>query len=340
MTATLAEITAGHIDPELFTFYHVGITITALRSLSGRAQSLGLESPSVINGCQTITIATAYLDQLEKQKDREAIERFKQINVVAKVVIGVSHDQTREITNANNRQNPIENWQLFSNEPIHIEIETMLRKAGVFYERQKGKYETLKNCDTAKQYPNTNGTFLNVVDLAQVIALSKGDLDSAGKPSKIFLGKSNHDRVFDQSVLSSAEDLIFIANVFKAVKRALTNYLEKPVCVNSNAQFVFSKGIVRMHCYRLALMYFYRSGKRCIDRTHYSTRLFKIANPRLVDEAEIFYRQVITKIRTWYAEISREFTSEVSSKKLDAYFQTLALEVGLDPEEDRLPFAA
>jgi hypothetical protein len=110
--------------------------------------------------------------------------------VVAKVVVGVSNDELKEITNANNRQNPIENWQLFSNEPIHILIEEALKDSGVFYERQKGKFDSLiKNADNAKYYPNTNGTYLRVVDLAQVIALAKNSMQWAAKPGDIFLNK-------------------------------------------------------------------------------------------------------------------------------------------------------
>ncbi|MDQ2774491.1 MAG: hypothetical protein M3Y57_06135 [Acidobacteriota bacterium] len=125
-----------------------------------------------------------------------------------------------------------------------------------------------------------------------------------------------------------------------ALKRALTNYLKKPAQVNSNAQAVFGNTMVRMHCYRLALMHFYRTGNRKIDRANYSTKLFRIANPRLVDEAEIFYLKVITKTKHWYTEASKDFTIKVSQKNLNAYFQTLAIDIGLDAVEDRLPFAA
>ncbi len=45
MTATLDQITGGHMDPKLFTFYHVGITIAASRSLPGDAHSPGFGVP-------------------------------------------------------------------------------------------------------------------------------------------------------------------------------------------------------------------------------------------------------------------------------------------------------
>jgi hypothetical protein len=99
---------------------------------------------------------------LEKSSNNEeALARFKQIKVIAKVVVGTTNDELKEITNANNRQNPIENWQLFSNEPIHIEIEQILKENGVFYERQKGKFDSvMKNADNAKFYFNTKGAYI------------------------------------------------------------------------------------------------------------------------------------------------------------------------------------
>ena len=192
---TLDKITKGEISPNIFPFYHIGVTIAASASTDEDNSLLNLEAPSIINGCQTITIAQEYLKQLEKTQNEEAIDRFKQVKVVAKVVVGTSNEELKEITNANNRQNPIENWQLFSNEPIHIEIEQTLKDYGIFYERQKGKFDSLmKNADNAKYFPNTNGTFIKVVDLAQVIALAKNNIQWAAKPSDIFLNKLNHDK--------------------------------------------------------------------------------------------------------------------------------------------------
>ena len=112
MERTLDQITKGALSPNIFPFYHTGVTIAASAS-STNDQSLKLEAPSIINGCQTIAIANDYLKKLERQKNDAAIGLFRQIKVVAKVVIGTTTDELREITNANNRQNPIDDWQLF-----------------------------------------------------------------------------------------------------------------------------------------------------------------------------------------------------------------------------------
>jgi hypothetical protein len=337
MEETLTKITTGDLLPNIFPFYHIGITIAASASIDEDGSLINLEAPSIINGCQTITIAQEFLKQLEKTKDEEAIELFKQIKVVAKVVVGTSNEELKEITNANNRQNPIENWQLFSNEPIHIEIEQTLKDCGVFYERQKGKFDSLmKNADNAKYYPNTNGTFIKVVDLAQVIALAKNNIQWAAKPSDIFLNKQNHDQIFDRTIPKYARDMIYCSNLQKCIKRGLNNYLDLPTHANSNAPTIFKKPMIRNYVSRLALLYFYQNPNKDSLRAGYSKDLLKIAS--LADEMETFYMKVVSKIKNWYTSESKDLTIDVSKKSLEAFFKTLETELGIDSGDGQVPF--
>jgi hypothetical protein len=342
MESTLEMITSGKLSPSIFPFYHIGVTLSASSISDEDTDLLNLEAPSIINGCQTITIANEYLKKLEKQQNSDAIELFKQIKVVAKVVVGTSNEELKEITNSNNRQNPIENWQLFSNEPIHIEIEAALKDIGVFYERQKGKFDSvMKNADYAKHYFATNGTYIKVVDLGQILSLSKQNLQWAAKPSEIFLNKDNHDRIFDRLIPKYPRDIIFTSNLLKATKRGLNNYLERPTHANSiYAPIIFKKPIVRAHVYHLALLHFYQSNNRKSARADFSRILNKIASPRLVDEVESFYQRIITKIRDWYIQESKNLTVEISKKRMDKFFATLAIELGIDIANGTIPFSA
>jgi len=74
----------------------------------------------------------------------------------------------------------------------------------------------MKNSENAKHYWATNGTYIKVVDLGQVVALSKQNLQWAAKPSEIFLNKENHDRIFDRSITRYPRDTVFVSNLFKA----------------------------------------------------------------------------------------------------------------------------
>lgn len=341
MDNTLEMVTSGKLSPSIFPFYHIGVTIAASSSTAEDTGILNLEAPSIINGCQTIVIANDYFKRLERQKNEAGIGLFKQIKIIAKVVVGTTNDELKEITNSNNRQNPIENWQLFSNEPIHVEIEATLKDIGVFYERQKGKFDSvMKNADNAKHYYATNGTYVRVVDLGQIIAMARQSLQWAAKPSEIFLNKDNHDKIFDRSIPKYPRDIMFVSNLFKAMKRGLNKYLELPTHANSNAPVIFRKPIVRTHVYNLVLLHFYQNDNRWSARNDFSVSLSKIASPRLVDEVQIFYQKIVTKIKNWYTDESKGLTVEISKRKMDGFFGGLATELGVDAVEGVMPFSA
>ncbi len=338
---TFDNICKGIHDTSIFPFYHIGITIYAKANESDGSNDLALESPYIINGCQTITIAENYLRQLENKNNQEYLERFKEIKVIAKIVIGTKDEELREITNANNRQNPIENWQLFSNEPIHIEIEYTLKELGIFYERQKGKFITvMKHASVVGTYPYTNNTFIEIESLGKIVCLARGNLQWAAKPSEIFINKKNHDSIFDEYVIKCPIDIIFINNLFLGIKRALTKYLEYPVhSSNEGTQIIFRKPIIRAYMHYIAVLFFYQTKEKDYLRRDYSMYLNKIAPPNIVSEVETFFRRIITKTREWYMGESKNLEVNVSSKNLDILLKDLCEQVGVDLEEGHIPFS-
>lgn len=340
MLETLNKIVTRKLSESIFPFYHIGITLAANSSDPVSDDVLNIEAPSIINGCQTIVIANEFLKGLEKANKEEEIEKFREIKVIAKVVVGTSNAELMEITNSNNRQNPIENWQLFSNEPIHIEIESSLKDYGIFYERQKGKYDSvMKVAENAKNYYSSNGTYVKVVDLAQIIALSRRKLQWAAKPSEIFANKENHDSIFDNFVPKSPYDIVFTFNVFKALKRGLNTYLELATHQNSNAPYIFKKPIVRMHTFHLGVLNFYQNENKWSFRRDYCQTLSKIANTKLVDESHTFYRSIVSQVKQWYTDESNDLSKDISAKAMDDYFREKAIELGID-YESHIPFTS
>lgn len=336
---TLDRICSGQLDPNVFPLYHIGVTITAGGCEQRGDEAFSLETPNVINGCQTINIADRYLRRLEKEKAAEKIERFGAIPVLAKVVISATDDQVREIANCNNRQNPIEAWQLFSNEPVHVQIEQAFEQDGVFYERQKGKFEAeMKNAEALNRYHSTNGTRITVVELGQLITLCRRQLHLAAKPSEVFASQQAHDAVFEWGIPERhVTDAVFAFNALKAVKRGLQNYLRLPIHDNEATHSVFVKPLVRQMLYYAAIMHLYQRLPSLT--TQYAQRLNKISPPNLTTEAEGFYRKVVAKTKTWYLAESQQNQVEVSSKKLESFLDQLCHENGLDID-GMMPFTA
>jgi hypothetical protein len=278
-----------------------------------------------------VNITSRYLSKLEKAKASEKIERFKRIQVVTKVVTRASDAQLREIANCNNRQNPIEVWQLFSNDRVHVEIEASLRDVGVFYERQKGRFEAeITHLNALQTYRNTNGAYVSVVGLGQVICLCRRQVQLAAKPSEIFVNKERHDSVFTKDIPEHPHDIIWAFNAHKAVKRALQKYLLLPTLDNEQTHRMFKKPIVTQTMHYIAMMDLYQR-KRAMS-TEFIYSLNKIAAPTLVDEASACYRSVVKKTKDFYLAESKNLDVEVSWKKLEGFLVTLCTQIGLDAE--------
>ncbi len=333
---TLEKMCSGELDPKLFPFYHVGVTLTAGSCTPVPEKGFSLETPFVINGCQTINIADRYLRRIEKEKAAAKIGRFHEIPVLAKIVIGATDEQVREIANCNNRQNPIESWQLFSNDPVHVEVEMALAEVGVFYERQKGKFEAdMKFAEALNRYHNTNNTKITVMELGQIICLCRRQFQLSAKPSDIFASKQAHDQVFDRTIQNQIHDIIWSFNALKAAKASLRNYLQLPAHDNESSHTIFVKPLVKQYLYYVAMMHLYQHCQELAS--DYATRLNKKASGVLVDQADTLYRKVVSKTKAWYMAESKNLEVEVSGRKLDSFFTQVCHESGLD-SDGPMPF--
>lgn len=336
MKETLNEICNGNLDPTIFPFFHGGITISAIRTEDcDNDNEAVLESPFVLNGCQTITIAHHYFKEIEKE--HEKVERFKKINLIAKIVSGAESKIVREITICNNRQNPIEDWQLFSNDPIHCNIEDSLKDLGVFYERQKGKFQSIvKKTEEYAQYNNTNATFVSLELLGQIISVCKRDHQFSAKPSLIFISPDHHARIFDENIHKYPEDIIYCFNLFKAVKRATENAIQE-IYSDQEIINIFKKPIVRSHIWWVLLLFHYQR-KPVFEKA--ASQLYRtIPNEFVIEIQKFAEREIIRKVKNFY-EQNCGLKGEVSVKKLTPFFEKeLAEGNRIDYKKGSLPFS-
>ena len=330
MEETLDAICTGRLSPKIFPFYHVGVTIAAATEQKKSDKLFDLEAPSVLNGCQTISIANHFLSKLEDEKAIRKIRIFEEIPVLAKIVVGTNDDETREITNCNNRQNPIENWQLFSNFEIHVRIADNLSDVGIFYERQKGKFKTVwSSTGFAAEFPNTNGTYVDIPTLAMVLCLFQGRIQWAAKVSEVFTDKDRHSLVFNEALVRDRDQVVFAVNLSRAAKRGLDNYIfstDKYKLDNFSAK-LFKKPIVRAHLHHLAVLKMYQTIDVEAD-PKFRTRLNKSASPALVQESETIYRKIVGKTKSFF-EKNGDARGEMSTQKREKFFRDLAVEIGV-----------
>lgn len=230
---TLDAISKGKLAPEMFAFYHVGVTVSAAACELLPNGTVFLERPHILNGCQTVTLAKRHLDKLQEALERGdldkalEIQRFNSVKVVAKIVTNLSPDELHEVTNANNRQAPIESWQLFCGREIHRRFEDAFKSAKIIYERQAGKVALIAKTPAIADYANSNkGAFLSVTQLGQILALAQGRYNLASAPGLIFESKKIHDAIFRDTYIDYAAHIVFTANALKAGRKALDEHLE------------------------------------------------------------------------------------------------------------------
>jgi hypothetical protein len=229
MRQTLKEIclnTQNPTEPEIFAFYHNGITITA-KDIESADATIRVRDPYVLNGCQTIK--NAYLFRYDpKLENRIDADLWKRILVPLRVVIATNDELIRSVTVNNNRQNQISAAALRANDRVSIMLEERFKKAGIFYERQEGAYESVEDSNPEiieEEYANTRGKAVNIVDLARSIAAAAGEISYAKHPSDLFEIDTEYNRCFSDKRLASITFLTFLQNLHDVIFVILKNDL-------------------------------------------------------------------------------------------------------------------
>jgi AIPR protein/abortive infection phage resistance-like protein len=163
------------IEPEHFFAYNNGITITSTsiqtRENNGQLQIISMDNMQIVNGGQTT--ASIYFSPREKggikgidgiynYSDIDLNKVFVQMKLTVIEDIEIADEMKANIATYANSQNSIQQSDLVSNHPFHLNIETRSRKqlmpAGEnglstkwFYERARGQYSTQLRALTSMQ---------------------------------------------------------------------------------------------------------------------------------------------------------------------------------------------
>jgi hypothetical protein len=184
------------VEPEHFFAYNNGITVTATaietRQEDGQLIITSLDNMQIVNGGQTT--AAIYFSPREKGGIKGADRMYNYSDIdLSKVYVQmkltvIDDKETSDVMKANiatfaNSQNSIQQSDLVSNHPFHLNIETRSRKqlmpAGKnglstkwFYERARGQYSTQLRALSASQQRKFEGEYpkkqlFNKTDMAK-----------------------------------------------------------------------------------------------------------------------------------------------------------------------------
>lgn len=221
------EKTQDRLEPHIFAFYHNGVTLST-ENVTPTEGGVELSDPYVLNGCQTIKNAFLFRNQ---RGTREKIDDgvWREIPIPLRIIRTSGDELVRNVTVNNNRQNAISASALHANDPVHVGLEQRFEGAGIFYERQAGAYEALRNTDPKQlsdKYPNTKqGYDIWIEDLARSISATAREITWAEHPTRLFETESAHARCFSNKRLKSLVFLTYLQNLHDVIGPVLLHNL-------------------------------------------------------------------------------------------------------------------
>lgn len=193
----------GTMDASRFLFDHNGVTFSCekfTRSGHGSAQIL---EPRLLNGAQTVTTIGRFLEKHEDHRDINRIkDRLKKVRVIAKVVSEATDNFVVGVTINNNRQTPIQPWNLRANDMIQLQLQDRFRELGMFYERQERSFEG-HTAEELEELGIVENKAIGLLKLAQTFLASEGEIDKMRSMRTAFEDDKIYEQMFSPGRLNA-----------------------------------------------------------------------------------------------------------------------------------------
>jgi hypothetical protein len=190
-------------DPGVFAFNHNGVTIFA-EMIEGSDGKYRVTEPRLLNGAQTVGSFNAFLNS---HKDDAALnqagERLDAMRVMCKVITKSDQDFVTMVTICNNRQNPVEPWNLRANDMIQLQLASRFREElNLYYERQENAFEQFSDVELEEKGLRP-GEAIELVRLAQTFLVTDGSIDKLSRMNEVFENDKSYEQVFSPSRLTA-----------------------------------------------------------------------------------------------------------------------------------------
>jgi hypothetical protein len=201
----------GKESSDVFGFNHNGISIFAEKVENVNGKYL-ITAPRILNGAQTITTLGEFF---AKNKDNKLFEEhketLKELRVLCKIITQASQDFVTAVTINNNRQNPVEPWNLHANDLIQLEFQDKLRDdLGIYYERQEEAFHNLSPEEMEEGGIIEESRAIQLVKLAQTFLISDGNIAALSNMRHVFEDDKAYDQVFNRGRLREESEHIVL----------------------------------------------------------------------------------------------------------------------------------
>ena len=217
----------GNEDAEAFAFNHNGVTLSAeaLGQVNGQFK---VTEPRLLNGAQTVTTFARFLKSNEGNKALDQRRFLEKIHVLCRIVTNAAPDFLKSVTVNNNRQNPVNPWNLHANDLIQLEMQDKFRDdLGIYYERQERAFQNLSDLELGEQ-GITEYRAIELTKLAQTFLVSDGDIDKITRFREVFEDDRIYGQVFGEERLrADSRKIVLCYKVQFRLRRLVNDIVEK-----------------------------------------------------------------------------------------------------------------
>jgi hypothetical protein len=184
----------GKEPAQMFAFNHNGVTIAA-EALEMTNEGCKVTSPRLLNGAQTVATLARFLEDHKGNKGlQDGKAALDELYVMCRIITDASDAFITTVTINNNRQNPVEPWNLRANDRIQLELaDQFADQVKLLYARHENQLESLTDEDIA-ELDVQSGKAIEIYRLGQTFAIVDGEIDKLSRMRTAF----EDDRIYDQ----------------------------------------------------------------------------------------------------------------------------------------------
>ncbi len=229
IASTLYKIVLDRSEhPGVFAFNHNGITLFA-EHVELTDDGCRLRAPRLLNGAQTVTTTVLFR---EKNKDHPNLAAgktaFDEIRVPCKILTRADKKFVTRVTINNNRQNPVEPWNLRANDLIQLELQDKFGgDLGLYYERQENAFDQLGPEDLAEYGIREDSRAIQMLKLTQTFLLTDGMISRLSDMRRVFEDDRTYDQVFRPTRLKADSRLILLCYKIQFNLRKFAHEIEQ-----------------------------------------------------------------------------------------------------------------
>ena len=217
-------------QPADFVFNHNGITLFAEKVDAADGDHVRLTAPRLLNGAQTVATLASFLEA-NRDDPRLAAGKsaFEAIRVLCKVITQADQKYVTRVTINNNRQNPIEPWNLHANDVIQLELQDKFRDdLRIYYERQENAFDQLSTEDLEEYGIAEESKAVQMLKLTQVFLLTDGNISRLSEMRRVFEDDKIYEHVFRPARLKAdSREILLCYKVQFRLRKIADEILQK-----------------------------------------------------------------------------------------------------------------